>query len=302
MRLIEASGVSAGTVNTYYRVKTDRGVFYLRIDERGDVGAVEREVALLQYLEHLAVPHPFATRSHSFYSLFNDKPALLFSPIPGHPISTDHLTPIHLKQIGAWLAELHRVRITANFFEHRFHATYLLDTLYPRIAQEINTQHKDAALCLKEHLTEHMNQNISVDYRFDTLPQSIIHADMFEENLHFEQDTLIGVLDFEAAGRGPRLLDLAITLQALCFDVSTQKFKLAHAGALTHAYLDSTVITVDEIRAWPKLLTYSALRFLITRLHDFEISPIKTSQPLPKDYREYIGHLNALRDLYALVR
>ena len=302
-RLIQITGVPEGTVNTYYRLTTDTGLFYLRIDERGDELAVVHELALLDRLAGHLIPQAHRTTDGKSYRLVKGKPAILFSPLSGAALGLAEWTPDCFVQMGKWLGTMHSVAIPADLFPHRFNPQYLF-TIWERLQTQIKTLSPTADALLRDFFSCGWEA-----YTFPALPQRIIHADLFPENILFEKKEkmwyLSGVLDFEAAGRGPRLLDLAISLHALCFDIDRGAFHIDHARALTRAYLDTACdhmpLTRDERQAWPGLLRYGAVRFLITRLNDFELSPTKNKHEMRKDYREYLDHLACLPALTALV-
>ncbi len=291
-----ADGVQAGTVNTYYRLQTNRGLFYLRIDERGDPQAVERELAILSALKGLSVPHPVPTRDQALSIAIQNKPGILFETLPGASRSASGFADKHLIQIGQWLADLHRATPPTPTFPHRFHPAYLLNTLYPAHREAIRALSSPAFARL-----EAAQKRGDSAFQFKTLPQSLIHADLFEENLHFERDQLVGVLDFEAAGLGPRLLDVAIALHALTFVVDKKQFDIDKAKSLVDAYRGRIALEPAEIAAWPLILEYGGLRFLLTRLIDFEIRPPASGAGHRKDFREYLDHLDALAPVVLLV-
>lgn len=293
--LRHAEGVRTGTVNTYYRLDTDKGVFYLRIDERDDEQAVKDELTLLEALRTLSVPLPVRTRNNELWVHCEKKPAILFTALPGVPIPVEELGKAELTQIGNWLTRLHSVPILTSLPLHRFHPKRLFE-IYKRIAAQSKKGAPEAARLIDDAIAKGSDW-----YRFAALPERLIHADLFSENLHFLDRKLVGILDFEAAGRGPRLLDLAITIQALCFDLRKNRFDRVKATALSKAYLQHISPSEEEKTAWPELLRYSALRFLITRLKDFELSDLKPHEGLWKDYREYLAHFKDLSALHHIL-
>lgn len=300
LALIDFHGVTEGTVNTYYRLDTDRGLYYLRIDERGDENAVRNELNLLSFLRDLSVPHVVTTTDGRAYLSVHGKPALLFEPLSGGPVHAR--SAAQYAEIGAWLATLHAVSIPKDLPLHRFHPQ-ALQTIYHALRDALTGRYTEA-----QKTADALFAGGWQTYTFADLPQALIHADMFEENLLFENGALSGVLDFEAAGRGPRLLDLAITIQALCFDVEKKAFNVKAAQALVTAYKNTIPLEDAERQAWPQMLAYSALRFLVTRLKDFELSgltPEKGHWPKTgywKDYREYLDHLRDLDRLHCLIQ
>lgn len=301
LQLVNASGVPAGSVNTYYKIQAKKEgdslhSYYLRIDERRDEDAVKRELEVLSLIYTLNVPRPLKTLAETLYIQFRDKPAILFSSLSGSHIGTDTLSLEALAQVGQWLGGLHCISIPRNFPLHRFHPEYLF-SLYTSLRDKIAEKAPTAFAQIEKSFNEGWQR-----FSFSNLPEAIIHADLFADNLLFDEaHQLSGVLDFEAAGRGPRLLDLAIALQALCFNLERKQFDLDRATTLGRAYLGLITPTQEEIRAWPDSLTYSALRFLITRLKDFELGDNRDKQNDYRDYRDYLEHLRDLPRLHSLL-
>lgn len=289
------AGVAGGSVNTYYRVDADAGVFFLRVDERADDAAVAHELAVLARVTGVPAPRARRATDGSPWVRHGAKPVLLFEALPGEALPTQALTPPRLAAVGRAMAALHRADPT-GLGPHRFHPRALLRDHYGPLRARVRAERPDAADALDEVFRDGWGR-----YAMDALPRAIVHADLFADNLHFEGDALTGVLDFEAAGEGPRVLDLAVALHALCFDVARGRFTPSRAEALAGAYLAETAVTDAERAAWRDALTFAAARFLVTRVRDFELAPGAAAQADRRDYREYLAHLRALDDVAGLL-
>jgi len=121
------------------------------------------------------------------------------------------------------------------------------------------------------------------------LPSGVIHADMFPDNVFFLGDALSGVIDFYFACNDFFAYDLAICLNAWCFEPDNS-FNITKARLMLTAYGASRALTADELAALPVLARGGALRFLLTRLYDWLNHP-EGALVRRKDPREYLAKL-----------
>jgi homoserine kinase type II len=121
------------------------------------------------------------------------------------------------------------------------------------------------------------------------LPAGIIHADLFPDNVFFLHDSLSGIIDFYFACNDFLAYELAICLNAWCFETNGE-FNITKARNLIQSYHKARTLSEDEIAALPILARGSALRFLLTRLYDWLNHPegalVKRKDPL-----EYVRKL-----------
>jgi homoserine kinase type II len=117
----------------------------------------------------------------------------------------------------------------------------------------------------------------------------VIHADLFCDNVFFQGGHLSGLIDFYFACEDFFAYDLAICLNAWCFDAQ-HRFEPAKGRALLKAYNRARPLTTSEWVALPNLARGAALRFLLTRLYDWINTPagalVKRKDPL-----EYLARL-----------
>jgi homoserine kinase type II len=121
------------------------------------------------------------------------------------------------------------------------------------------------------------------------LPQGVIHADLFPDNVFFLSGTLSGLIDFYFACTDFLAYDVAICLNAWCFEPDGA-FNVTKARALTEGYAAVRRLNHEEIAALPVLARGSAMRFLVTRLHDWINHP-PGALVQPKDPGEYVTRL-----------
>ncbi len=121
------------------------------------------------------------------------------------------------------------------------------------------------------------------------LPQGVIHADLFPDNVFFLGDTLSGLIDFYFACTDMLAYDVAVCLNAWCFEAD-HSFNVTKGQALLRSYMRVRPLSAAEREALPVLARGSALRFLLTRLVDWLAVP-DGALVKPKDPLEYFRKL-----------
>lgn len=120
----------------------------------------------------------------------------------------------------------------------------------------------------------------------DDLPMGVIHADLFPDNVFFEGDRLSGIIDFYFACCDFLVYDLAICLNAWCFETDGS-FNVTKARRLVGGYQTVRDLSAVELDALPLLARGAAMRFLLTRLYDWLHTP-KNALVTPKNPVEYL--------------
>jgi homoserine kinase type II len=289
-----AAGVAMGTVNTYYRVRFAGGeVFYLKIDEVGDEKRLRNELAILSHLSHQHVrlpfvtPAPLPTRSGGYFIPFQQKFCLVFPELRGRILFENRLTTRHLHQIGRALACLHQLPTARAVRAHRFDLAGQR-RVFAQIRFRLARRHPK----IERFIVDKFSQLAAHRPRGDK--PVLIHADLFAENIHWVGARLNGILDFEAAGAGPALFDVSVCLHALCH--GRQGFQRRRIAAFLSGY--QRVRSLPRAAAsWRYYLEQSALRFLLTRLRDFELAPATGRAEPFKDYREFVTRFDEIARL-----
>ena len=124
------------------------------------------------------------------------------------------------------------------------------------------------------------------------LPNGIIHGDLFIDNIFFKKDKLSGVIDFYFAANDFFMYEIAICINALCFDKKNNKFKINKQKVknLIKGYESVRKITIKEKKSLNILCRGAAIRYLLTRLYDYSNTP-KTALIQIKDPNEYYQKL-----------
>ncbi|HKO86985.1 MAG TPA: homoserine kinase [Burkholderiales bacterium] len=257
----ELKGIAAGIENTNYFVTTAQGRYVLTLFERL---ASEDLPFYLDLMAHLAergipCPLPVASREGRRTSNCNGKPAVLFTRLDGSTLTDPDVR--HCAAVGAVLADMHQAgRDYPGQLENPRGPKWWHRTA-PRVMPFLDG---DSQRLLTAELAF---QNT---HRADDLPRGPVHADLFRDNVLFQDRTLTGVLDFYFAGIDALLFDVAVTLNDWCVHADGS-IDLARAQALLRAYHAKRPLSEVEHTAWPAMLRAAALRFWLSRLFDFHL-------------------------------
>lgn len=256
--LVALEGIAEGVENTNYLVTTTQGRFVLTLFEKLTAAELPFYLGLMAHLADHGVPsaRPIAALDDRTLGELNGKPAALVSFLPGRPVAQPSVA--HCAAAGTVLAEIHLAgRTYPGRLENPRGPKWWRETA-PKVAPLLSAQ--DAAL-----LTEELR--VQALYRFQDLPRGAIHADLFLDNVFFEDGRVCGVIDFYFACTDALLYDVAIAANDWCLadggDLDDER-----AGALLSAYHAVRPLQAIERGAWPILLRAAALRFWISRLHD----------------------------------
>ena len=279
--LTDLQGIRSGIENTNYYACTARGQWVLTLFERL---SAEQLPYYLQLMQHLAargipVPAPQPAADGSLVHLLAGKPAAVVTRLPGsHRVLPD---AGHCTQVGAMLARMHLA--AASFEPVQAHLRGLawwvqtVPVVLPHLAPE-------QAGLLQAELA--FQEQLAASPAGQALPQGPIHADLFRDNVMFDDtagpDRLCGFFDFYFAGTDALLFDLAVCLNDWCTDAATGGLDEARATAFVAAYEQGRPLTPVEVRSLPALLRAAALRFWISRLWDWHL-PRDAAVLQPKD-------------------
>ena len=250
--------ISEGIENTNYFLSTADGEFVLTLYERVPA---EDLPFYLNFTAHLAksgvaVPAPVADRTGGLFSILNGRPAALTQRIAGRP----NLQPsaLHCASVGRELGRLHKA--SGSF------RTRISNKRGP--AWTLATSRSLRAFVSPDQNTLIENElKFQRERRQTRLPNGAIHADLFRDNVLFDDDRLSGLIDFGFAATDEFAYDLAITANDWCVR-GDGRFDTALLAALLTSYSDERPLSDAEQVAWPALLRAGALRFWLSRLYD----------------------------------
>ena len=282
--LISLHGLADGVENTNYLVQTTTQRLILTLFE-GRVRAedVPWYLGAMNFLAERGIPCPVALprRGGGLAGTLRNRTATLVTFLPGAAIET--ITAASCGQVGAFLAHLHLAAQTHQPPRANSMAQAEWQRLLDRVGPQADSlQHGlGAALCGE--------LDFAATHWPVGLPAGLIHGDLFPDNLFFEAGQISGVIDFYFACHDLWLYDLAISLNAWCFDARHQ-YDPARGAALLAGYHAVRPLTAAEEAAVPTLARAAALRFIATRLHDWFFTP-PTAAVKRKDPLEYAAKM-----------
>lgn len=287
-------GIGMGTVNTYYKISfSNHQIYYLKIDEVCDESRLKNEIRVFENMARFKnqmsfeFPFPLQTQSQKFYIPFLNKFVLLFPEVQGKAIFKK-LTTKHLFEIGRKMAELHSIPLKKNVKPHRF-SLQGLKSAFKKISPALQKKHPELYSFIKQKLTQ-LHKNFPKNS-----PKGLIHADLFPENIHWNKNKLTGIIDFEAAGAGCLFFDICVGIHALCY--KNHCFDLKKIKALLKGYHQNKKLSPKDLKNIIFFMEFTSLRFLITRLKDFELPGANPKAINFKDYREYVRRFDEISNL-----
>lgn len=282
--LLSYKGIAEGVENSNYLLHTTKGYFFLTLYEKRV--AVNDLPFFLGLMAHLAThgitcPQPVVTRSGEALGTLAGRPAAIIDFLEGMWPRRPNVA--HCAGVGAALAKMHLAG--ADFKMSRANALSVKGwrPLFDQAAARADgVQHGLRALLGAE--LDHLEQHWPGD-----LPKGVIHADLFPDNVFFLGDKLSGLIDFYFACNDMLAYDVAICLNAWCFEID-HSFNVTKARAFLNAYTRERRLSAAEQDALPLLARGAAMRFLLTRLVDWLNVP-PGAMVKPKDPLEYVRKL-----------
>jgi len=262
-QVLSLKGIAGGVENTNYMLHTEAGTYILTLYEKRVAEAdLPFFVGLMDHLSHKGFPCPAPIRDRNGNALGKlcGRPAAMVSFLEGMEVK--HPSPEHCFMAGQTMATMHEAAI--GFDITRVNA--LNPTGWPELAEAAQAGADTVEAGLAKLITDELNfaQN-----NWPTLiPEGVIHADMFKDNVFFLNGELSGVIDFYFACNDFLAYDLAVGINAWCFDDDWQ-FLSEHSAALIAGYTSKRALEPQEIEALPVLCRGAALRFLLTRVNDW---------------------------------
>jgi homoserine kinase type II len=281
--------IAVGTVNTNVRVQLDTGLVFLRINEGKSEDDVRREATIVGHAAARGVPTPAPLRTPAGdpFTSWQSHMVSLFPWVAGRTLARAELTPAHAAAVGEALAKLH---LAGRDFPDRRPGRYEppeIAARLSRIAALARPELADAIATLTPELAQLPQE------RAPNLPTGVIHGDLFVDNVLFEGDRLIALIDFEQASWGRFAYDLAVT--TLAFGFGRDDFRPEIVRALLDAYGAVRGSTADERAGFGAELRFAACRFAVTRITDVHLKRESGGAP-GKNFERYLDRLTRVRE------
>ncbi len=279
--LVGYEGITAGTENSNYKVLTaDRPYILTLFEKRTDPLELPFFASLMQHLAFRGVncPLPVADKTGELVGRLCHRPALITSFLDGASLRS--WQPVHCFSLGQSLAAMHNA--AADFTGTRENKLSVAGWQELLKGCEKADEVKPGLLALL-----HQEMTVLEAAWPKDLPRGVIHADLFPDNVFFNGEHVSGLIDFYFACTDFFAYDLAICLNAWCFEDHVA-FNITKAQQLLRGYVSVRALSVEERLALPLLCRGAALRFLLTRLYDW----LHPKGGKPRDPREYLKRLS----------
>jgi homoserine kinase type II len=285
---LSVKGIAEGVENSNYLLGTETGSYILTLYER----RVKRDdlpyfLGLMDHLaaKGLACPTPIHDRDGNLLNEVAGRPCAIISFLNG--VWPKKPTAKQCQELGAATARLHLAG--QDFPLHRPNALSVegwaklvtdceakADSVMPGLAHEIAREY-DALKAAWPETPGRAGDR--------PLPHGVIHADLFPDNVFFIGETFSGLIDFYFACNDYFAYEVAINLNAWCFEADGA-FNVTKARALLSGYESVRPLTDGEVHTLPLFARGAALRFLLTRLYDW-LNQVPGALVKPKDPLEY---------------
>ncbi len=283
---LSCTGIVEGIENSNYLLKTAGGDFILTLyEKRVDPEDLPFFLGLLDHLASRGVPCPTPVKGRDGNSLreLSGRPAAVVTFLDGHGLRPRRIAPNHCAELGRAMAEMH---LAAMGFPGRRENDLSIRSwrrLFEACAMRADEVKPGLAETLDRELT-------ALEGGWpENLPTGIIHADLFPDNVFFKGDSLSGIIDFYFACSDFFAYDLAVCLNAWCFE-GEKTFNVTKARRMLLAYRKVRNFSAAELAALPLLARGAAMRFLLTRLYD-RLNKPENALVAPKDPLEYLEKL-----------
>jgi homoserine kinase type II len=288
--VLSCKGIAEGVENSNFLLTTELGNFILTLYEK----RVARDdlpffIALMDHLAHHGVACPTPVRAGDGEALRElcGRPAAIVTFLTG--MWPRRIDPFHCAGVGGALARLHEAGESFPMQRPNDLGPAGWRRLYEACRRRADEVQPGLACEIREELAF-----LEAAWPRD-LPTGIIHADLFPDNVFFRDHELTGLIDFYFACTDFLAYDLAICLNAWCFEPDGS-FNVTKARLMVGNYLRERTLRPAELALLPLLARGSALRFLLTRLYDWLHQPVG-ALVRPKDPIEYLKKLRFHRGI-----
>jgi homoserine kinase type II len=279
-RVLACKGIAEGVENSNYFLQTEAGSFILTLyEKRVREADLPFFLALMDHLSArgLTCPQPVHNRNGDALGRLAGRPAVIVTFLTG--VSVKRPRAGHCRALGGALAQLHEAG--RDFSMVRPNALSLAS--WPALFGAAEAQADMVAPGLADRTRREL-AHLEAAWP-SGLPAGVIHADLFTDNVFFMGEAVSGLIDFYFACTDAFAYDLAICLNAWCFE-SDGSFNRTKGQAMIAGYEAVRRLTPEEVEALPTLCRGSALRFMLTRLVDWLNVP-PGALVRPKDPLEY---------------
>ena len=273
-------GITEGVENTNYFINTLEQDYILTIyEKRVDENDLPFFINLLSNLSEnkFPCPKPIANKNNEKINKIKNKNAALVTFLNGQ--SKNKITSEECFEIGKITAQLHEITKKFNISRKNNLSIESWQNIFEKIVKQKIDLDENIIKKTKSYL------NFLKDKWPKNLPQGIIHADLFPDNIFFTKNKVSGIIDFYFACNDFFAYEIAICINSICFD-NNSTFNMTKAKNLIDGYSSIRALGENEKKYLPILCMGAAMRFFLTRLYDFYNTDNKADVKI-KDPFEY---------------
>jgi homoserine kinase type II len=299
-KIINFKGIKQGIENTNYLLKDKNNKYILTIFEKR---VKKKDLPFFMKLmdslnrQKINCPKPLKDKNGNYLTLIKNKSACIVTFLKGKDKSI--LDNKNCYDAGKNIAKFHQATNKIKLYRKNSMSINNLGTLL----KSIRFKSKTISPKLKSILTKNLKE-IQKDWP-KNIPKGIIHGDLFIDNIFFNKNKFVGFIDFYFSSNDYLMYEIAICINALCFDKKNNKFSLNNkkVKSLINGYQSIKKISQKEKNALNILCRGAAIRYLLTRIYDYFNTP-KTALIKIKDPKEYFqkliihNNLNNYKDYY----
>ena len=294
-KLLNYKGIQEGIENTNYFIQTDKGKFILTVyEKRVEEKDLPFFMSLMRNLfdANFPSPEPIINKNGNYITEISGKKAAVVSFLDGS--AKKNLNPDDCHKVGIQAAKLHL--ITKNLTGKRENKLSVNSwkKIYKKVRKDCSKIHPNLTKTIENSLNEIENNWPK------NIPSGIIHADLFPDNIFFKNNILTGIIDFYFSCYDFYVFEIAICLNALCFEGRKENlsFNVTKAKKLIDGYSSIKKLTEVEKKYLKILCQGAAMRFLLTRVFDYlnltEGALVKIKDPI--EYLKRLEFHNSVKD------
>ena len=283
---VSFQGIKQGIENTNYFLKTKNRKYILTIfEKRVSNKELPFFMRLMEILNSSKIncPRPIKNKDGNYLFKLKNKNACIVSFLEGRDKKILNIKNCY--DVGKIIARMHLITKNIKIFRKNSMGINNLNPLLKSIR-------------FKKRETQNLEKFLKINLKDikkkwpKILPNGIIHGDLFIDNIFFKKNKLLGILDFYFAANEYLIYEIAICINALCFDKKGTKFIINKKKVknLIKGYESIRKITLKEKKSLNVLCRGAAIRYLLTRLYDYSNTP-KTALIKIKDPNEYYQKL-----------
>ena len=281
-KIVDFRGIKQGIENTNYLLKSRNKKFILTIfEKRVSQKEIPFFMKLMDHLNNLKIncPKPLKNKSGNYLIRIKNKTACIVSFLDGK--DKKKLSLKNCFDIGKTVAQIHLSSRKIKLYRKNSMGIKSLNPLFNSV------KFKSKKFTNIEKFLKNNFEDIKKKWPIG-LPNGIIHGDLFIDNIFFKSNKLSGIIDFYFAANDYFMYEIAICVNALCFEKKKSKFIINKNKVknLIRGYESVKKISIKEKNSLNILCRGAAMRYFLTRLYDYTNTP-KTALIKIKDPREY---------------